>query len=147
MSVVKDIVLLLNDGWRLFQGEVEQTVYEKQQCPSLTNRRTHPKWFFRGDKYICIGCLKKCSLVRPAGFQSHLELLYTEQEQKFILTPQEMLARLKFLTVEQVAYCLNISVSKVYKMISMSELASTDSPRRVPVEEVKAYIEKQTGMY
>lgn len=144
MSIIKDIVFLINAGWRLFEGEVERKVYEKQDCPSLHNRRISPKWFSQGDKYLCVGCAKKCSLVRPAGFQARLELLYPEKhDQRYLLTPEEMLNRLKLLTVDQVAYCLNVSPGKVYKMLARSELASTDdNPKRVPVEEIKAYLDR-----
>lgn len=143
MSVIDDVVTLINNGWRIFQGEVEQAVYEKQHCPVLQNRRVYPKWFFLGDKYVCVGCSKRCSLVRPEGFQARLELLYPEEPKSpFLLTPQEMLARLRFLTVEQAAYCLNVSKSQIYKMIRNAELLSTDSPKRIPVDEVKNYINK-----
>lgn len=144
MSMVNDIVTLINDNWRLFQGEVDRSVYEKQNCSLLVNKRTCPKWFFKADKFLCIGCSKKCSLVRPTGFQANLEILYPEKaEQRYTLTPQEMLERYKLLTVDQAAYCLNVSPGRVYKLISMSELASLDSPKRVPAEEVRSYIERQ----
>lgn len=145
MSMVSDIVTLLNDEWRLFQGEVVRSVYEQQNCPSLISKRTNPKWFFKADKYLCIGCSKKCSLVRPAGFQANLELLYpAKAEQRYKLTPQEMLQRYKFLTVDQVAYCLNVSPGKVYRLIDLSELVSLESPKRVPVDDLKRYINQQT---
>ena len=145
MSVVKDIVLLLNDGWRLFQGEVERSVYEKQRCPWLENKRTHPKWFFKGDKYMCIGCAKRCCLLRPEGFQLNMILLYPEKpKEQFLLSPEELLNKRKFLNVAEISYCLNISAKKVYKLIGMSELlACPDRPIRVPVEEVQDYIDRQ----
>ncbi len=143
MSVIDDVVTLVNSGWRIFQGEIDRKVYEERSCPSLRNRRLTPRWFFYGDKYICIGCSKRCSLVRPEGFQARLELLYPEKPKSpFLLTPDEMLSRLRFLTVAQAAYCLNVSKSQIYKMIRNAVLLSTDSPLRIPVDEIKNYINK-----
>ena len=144
MSIVQDVVTLINSGWRLFQGEVDRSVYEKQACPSLVNKRTYPKWFFLGDKFLCIGCPKKCGLIRPTGFQAQLEINYSEKAgEQYKLTPDEMLAKFKLLKVPQVAYCLNISEQKVYKMIAYSELPSIGRPVRVPTEAVISFLKEQ----
>ncbi len=146
MSIIKDVVILINAGWRLFEGEVDRIVYEKQGCPSLNNRRISPKWFFQGDKYLCVGCAKKCSLVRPAGFQASLPLYYREDEEThtIMLSVEEMLSRRKLLKIFEVAYCINSSERYVRYLIDTGVLRRTeDRPVRVPSEDVIQYIESK----
>lgn len=57
---------------------------------------------------------------------------------KFRVTPAELLHRRSLLTIKEAAYCLNISPSRLYWMISVGEIMVTRGrPLRVPVTEVK----------
>lgn len=56
----------------------------------------------------------------------------------FVLTPQELLARRELLTVQQAAYCLNVSVRKIYDYIAEGRLTRLkDLPVRVRAAEVR----------
>jgi hypothetical protein len=144
--LIDDIVTLTKEGWRPYRGIVQAEVYQNLECEwgSLAlkgkNLRTRPYWFTRGDIYLCLGCTRRCSLNRPAGFQVPLDIHYTyDPEQPFTLTPQEMIGRKHTLLVREAAYCLNCSESLVYRYITEGRLAALkDKPARIRVSDVAA---------
>lgn len=136
-SLIEDIVRLTREGWRPYQGEVRHAVYESLSCSHglLTKRetRTRPYWFSRADIFLCVGCSRKCSLNRPAGFQPALEINYAyDPEKPFPLTPEELVVRKSSLRVDEAAYCLNCSEAKIYKDIYEGKLVTLrDKPIRI----------------
>lgn len=141
-GLIDDIVTLTKEGWRPYRGGVPNAVYETLGCPCgvLGKRETRirPYWFSRADIFLCVGCSKKCSLNRPAGFQPVLDINYPyEPEKPFTLTPEEMVARKSSLRADEVAYCLNCSVGKVYKHVHEGRLVgSKERPMRIRTQEV-----------
>lgn len=163
--LIDAITTLCSKGWRPYRGTVLLAVYRDLQCPALgaelqadiaqstllpvappirrpSRKKTTPYWFYRADTYLCVGCARRCSLARPAGFQFSLPLRYDTIELPYNLSPQEMLAKLCQLTAGQTAYCLNISKPQVYHWIREGKLPrSKGNPLRIPVAAVRALLE------
>ena len=97
--LITDIVQLTRDGWRPYGGRPEGYVYERLGCPYLLTKRNRPDWFVKSDLYLCVGCARRCSLVRPDGFPLPLPIRYPKPRQPYTLTPYEMVERKPLLTV------------------------------------------------
>lgn len=131
-TLIRDIVTLTKEGWRPYTAQPQQSVYDKLSC---TSKKAY--WFVRGDLYQCVGCARRCCLSRPAGFVPPLPINYASPPTAFTLSPQEMVQRKVSLTVQEAAYCLNISESLVYKWIKRGQLVALRSrPLRVRPQEV-----------
>lgn len=139
---IQEIVTLTREGWRPYDAEPEQRVYERLGCSyALRGQKRKPFWFVRDDVYCCIGCADHCTLKRPAGFPAPLPIRYSvvPPDQPYTLTPVEMLARYDILTVRQAAYVLNVSERRVYDYIAEGKLIKLkDTPVRVRADEVRA---------
>ncbi len=120
---VKEIVLLINQGWRPYNEQPNKSVYESLGCTRYIKSR--PAWFVKGDKFLCISCPNKCSLSRPSGFPLPLPIHYPSEKCQYTITPKEMVKRKSLLNVFEVAYCLNISTRKVYSLIDNAKLLAT----------------------
>ena len=142
-KIVGEIATLIIQGWRPYKGEVQQSVYEEQDCMygqlSARETRTRPYWFSRGDIFLCIGCHRKCSLSRPAGFAPPLPIEYRyDPREPFALTPQEMVAKRHTLNVIEAAYCLNVSEGLIYRYVHDGRLpALKEKPVRVRAADVE----------
>lgn len=91
-----------------------------------------------------MGCVRRCGLTRPVGFQHHLPLCYNTKREKYTRTPQEMVAMYNQLTVEQTAYCLNISRNQVYHWIREGKLPRTNTEMtRIPVTAVRELLQER----
>lgn len=136
MNQVHEIIMLLHDDWRPYNNQPEKFVYETLKCKEYT--RIRPSWFYKGEKFICLGCKNKCSLFRPVGFQTPLPINYPRQAEDFKYSTKELVQRKSSLTVDETAYCLNISKSQVYKWVYEGKLtALNQKPVRVLSEDVK----------
>jgi hypothetical protein len=60
---------LKQEGYTLFRGTVDATVYEFFQCP--TPRKA--VWFHKPGSFQCAGCKNQCETDNPKGFQIFLE--------------------------------------------------------------------------
>jgi excisionase family DNA binding protein len=139
IAFVRSIIALVQAQWRPYNYTPQPAVYERLGCPyAAPKSRKRPIWFVRGDVFTCIGCSKGCSLSRPAGFCLPLPVEYPEAPDKpFALTPAEMVQSKALLRVDEVAYCLNVSESKVYKWVAEGKLLKVrDQPIRIAAEEV-----------
>lgn len=139
VAFIRIIVELTRSGWRPYEAEPASTVYENLKCPYYkTKGSNRPYWFVRCDVFLCVGCIKKCSLNRPSGFIMPLPIKYKEcPKEPFSLTPAEMIARKSLLRIDEAAYCLNISERTVYEWIAIGKLRKTiENPVRIPVEDV-----------
>lgn len=136
-KTVNEIVMLINDGWRPYNNQPEGYVYEALLCSRYKKNR--PAWFVKGDKFLCISCSNHCALYRPVGFQPPLPLSYSDKKTvTFKLTPRELIKRKSSLTVHETAYCLNISIGKVYKFIYEGKLVKLkENPVRVKSEDIE----------
>ena len=139
---IQEIVTLTREGWRPYDAEPEQRVYERLGCNyALRGQKRKPFWFVRDDVYCCSGCADHCTLKRPVGFPAPLPIRYSvvPPDQPYTLTPVEMLARYDILTVRQAAYVLNVSERRVYDYIAEGKLIKLkDTPVRVRADEVRA---------
>lgn len=141
-TLITDIVQLTRDGWRPYNGRPEGYVYERLGCPYQLTKRGKPYWFVKGDLYLCVGCVNRCSLARPEGFPVQLPIRYPEPKQPYTLTPEEMVRKKTLLLVDEAAYCLNVSRRKVYDYIDMGKLnVLKGNPKRVSSQEVKRMME------
>lgn len=141
-TLITDIVQLTRDGWRPYGGQPEGYVYERLGCPYLLTKRNRPYWFIKGDIYLCVGCARRCSLTRPDGFPLPLPVRYPKPPQPYTLTPYEMVERKPLLTVEEAAYCLNVSKRTVYDYIDLGKLnVLKEGPKRVSSRDVRRMME------
>ncbi|WP_294622929.1 helix-turn-helix domain-containing protein [uncultured Bilophila sp.] len=141
-TLIMDIVRLTRDGWRPYSGRPEGYVYERLGCPYLLAQRGKPYWFVKGDLYLCVGCVRRCSLSRPEGFPAQLPIRYPEPRQPYTLTPYEMVEKKPLLTVEEAAYCLNVSKRTVYDYIDLGKLnVLKEGPKRVSSRDVRRMME------
>lgn len=154
-TIIDDIVKLVANGWRPYRGHVESRVYAEVSCPhaplsdddkaaGAKRGKAVPSWFCRADIFLCLGCGRRCTLSRPKGFQAPLPIKYpNNQEMPYALTPQEMVTKLRLLTVNQAAYCLNASQGQVYNWIAEGRLRRLEErPVRIPAEDVREEMEK-----
>jgi len=154
-TIIDDIVKLVANGWRPYRGHVENRVYAEVSCPhaplsddakaaGAKRGKAVPSWFCRADIFLCLGCGRRCSLNRPKGFQAPLPIKYpNSQKTPYTLTPQEMVTKLRLLTVNQAAYCLNASQGQIYNWIAEGRLRRLkERPVRIPVEDVREEMER-----
>lgn len=140
---IMDIVTLTKNGWRPYNAEPDQKVYESIGCELALNgrRKDKPFWFVRDDVFCCVGCATHCTLNRPAGFPLPLPIKYPQlpPDQAYHLTPLEMLERHDLLNAKQAAYCLNVSERTIYNLIAEGKLVRLrENPVRVRSSDVKA---------
>lgn len=141
-SLIRNVVNLVHAGWRPYDAEPSQDVYERLKCPHATASKKRPYWFTKGDIFCCIACERACSLSRPKGFPPPLPIHYPQSGDPFAYTPQELVARRHTLNVKETAYCLNVSERKVYTMIYEGELvALKGQPVRIRATDVKEKME------
>lgn len=150
-TLIDDIVKLVAAEWRPYRGTVDAAVYERLRCqraplptPGAARRSGGPYWFCRRDVFLCIGCGRRCSLSRPKGFEAPLPIRYPRicPEMPFTLTPQEMVATLSLLTIEQMAYCLNVSRRHARNLVERGKVRRIKgSPVRVAAEDVRREME------
>lgn len=132
-TLINDIVMLTREGWRPYRADTQGRVYEALACA----RQKKAYWFVRGDVFLCVGCARRCSLVRPEGFCPPLPLNYPQPEQPYSLTPLEMVRTKYLLNVYEAAYCLNCSDRMVYRYIDRGILHRIrEAPVRVLAADV-----------
>lgn len=145
MSIIDDVLKLLDKGFLPYQGHVEGHVYESLGCGSTRK----PRWFWKDRKYVCLGCTKRCSLVHPVGFELMLPVSYQTKKLAFARLPAvsawDLVKKKALLTIPEVAFVLSIGRSKVWKLIQDGRLEKhPDSPpARVTTESVKRELNKQ----
>ncbi len=133
------IIKLTQCGGRAYEGQATGEVYDKLDCE--VKQRGRARWFAKSDLLLCIGCDRACTLPCPAGFQLSLFKYPAPPRPEFRLSPDELLAKRKLLTVVEAAYILNISPRQVRNMIHDGRFSVTkDHPMRVPVEEIRAAV-------
>lgn len=141
-TLITDVVQLTRDGWRPYTSRPEGYVYDHLKCPYREGRRSRPYWFVKADIYLCVGCTRRCSLLRPAGFPLPLPIHYPKPRQPYTLTPYEMVEKRSLLTVGEAAYCLNVSKRTVYDYIDLGRLNVLKvNPKRVSSHDVKEMME------
>lgn len=138
---VKEILLLLEQGFRPYNNQPEKFVYENLQCRQYL--KNPPAWFYKDDIFLCISCSRKCSLNRPQGFQAPLPIKYPHAKiGEFRSTPKELVEKKATLNMKEVCYCLNVSYSKAYNWLQEGKLiALTQKPIRIRSAEVKKMME------
>lgn len=150
-TLIDEVVRLVREGWRPYQGTVDAAVYEQRRCPRTPlsvqgkgKSKNGPYWFNRGDVFLCIGCGRRCSLNRPDGFEAPLPIKYPTlcKEMPYTLSPREMVAKLPLLTIRQAAYCLNVSERYARDLVDMGRLRRLQGePVRVSAEDVQREME------
>lgn len=135
-KLIIEIISLIQNGWRPYNGAVLSTVYENLKCDIIKKK---PAWFILSDVFQCIGCSSRCTLFRPEGFQKLLYPQYTVKKGiTYSLTPEEMVNRKNTLTVGEAAYCLNVSPRTIYRLVYEAKLvALKEKPIRIRTKEVK----------
>lgn len=138
-SRIDQIIKLTQTGWRAYEGQATAAVYDKQECEK--SRRGRARWFAKGDLLVCIGCERACTLSCPEGFQLPLFKYPPAPNPVFRLLPEELMKVRKLLTVNEVAYILNVSARCVRGMIYEGRFRATkDKPLRIPVEDIRAEV-------
>jgi len=136
-SKIDKIIKLTQCGWRAYEGQATEKVYENLDCGA----RGRARWFAKGDLLVCIGCERYCTLPCPDGFQLPLFHYPAPPHPTFRLPPEQLLAKRIFLNINEAAYILNISPRQVRSLIYMGRLRATkDLPRRILAEELRAMI-------
>ncbi|QAZ66753.1 helix-turn-helix domain-containing protein [Solidesulfovibrio carbinolicus] len=148
MSIIDDVLKLLDKGYLPYQGQIEGHVYEPLGC----GPKRKPRWFWKERKYVCLGCVKRCCLVDPVGFELMLPVTYQTKKLAFASLPavsaRELVTKKAWLTIAEVAFVLSIGRSKVWEMIQEGRLEKhPDSPpARVLTESVRKELER-TDVY
>lgn len=146
MSIIDDVLKLLDKGYLPYKGQIEGYVYE----PLGYGPKRKPRWFWKERKYVCLGCVKRCCLVDPVGFDLMLPVTYQTKKLAFASLPAvsawDLVTKKALLTIPEVAFVLSIGRSKVWEMIQDGRLEKhPDSPpARVTVESVKAALTKHS---
>ncbi|WP_347282605.1 hypothetical protein [Helicobacter japonicus] len=137
INQVGEIIQLLYDNWLPYNSQPQDFVYENLKCQKY--KKIRPCWFYKGEKFLCLGCNNKCMLFRPAGFQVPLSINYPiKLNNQYTVPAKDLVNKKALLSVYDVCYCLNISYSQVYKMIQEGKLTALKTkPIRVKAEDVK----------
>ena len=129
---IAELLALGREGWRPYGVEPQAFVYERLRCTRHKARCGRPNWLYKGDIFLCVGCDVRCLLARPEGFTPTLPIRYPVPEIPYTLSPLELASRKHVLGVDEVAYCLNVSHSTVYRWIETGKLiALRDKPVRI----------------
>ena len=152
MSLVRDIVALLEKGFVPYTGRVPEQFYSDRGC--LAPKKA--EWFIRPwseshrhSRYICLGCRKRCTVVDPAGWQLLLPIAPSRPGTVIFapampLTADDMLRIKRVLRTDEAAWVLNISRNLVYDMIQDGRLeALACEPVRVTTESVRRQLESR----
>lgn len=134
---IEDLLALLSRGYAPYRGEVEGCVYTRLRCP----RSEKAAWFTRGQKFVCVGCARRCSQMHSEGFQLILPGVRRGFQVAFAMLPvisaAELVRAKALLRVEEAAFALGVSRSQVYQMIAEGKLhRHKDEPVRVTSESV-----------
>ena len=150
-SKTKDIIYLLEKGFRPYEGEVPAQFYASKKCKTYKRAEwlTRP-WSdeHQHTRFICLGCNRRCSAVDPDGWPLLLPIgpqtrpgavAFIEATR---LTADELLKVKRVLRVDEVAFILNVGKTKVFEMIQDGRLAVLpDSPTRVTSESVERQLQ------
>lgn len=150
MSVVKDILTLLDKGYMYYSGYVPENFYRDRRCQNPKKA----EWFSRPlskehkhSRYICIGCRKRCSVADPAGWQVLLPVNPKRTSAvafapAWPLSVEELLNAKSVLRTDEAAWALNLSQNVIYDMIQDGRLDAVEGfPVRVTVESVRRRLE------
>lgn len=150
MSKTKEILQLLELGYRLYGGTVPEDFYRQARCPDPEKA----EWFTRPwsdthkhSRYICLGCGKRCATVNPKGWQLLLPLRQARPGAVVLavaeeLTVDDLLRCRKVLRVDEAAWALSVSRQKVHEMIACGDLDTVrGTPARVTSASVKRNLE------
>jgi excisionase family DNA binding protein len=141
--LVREVLMLISQGWRPYNDNPAQEVYWRVGCPYLGAKRgKEPCWFVRGDIFMCVSCPKSCVLSRPEGFRLPLPIRYDESKKEVLRrTPGELVTVKSLLRVDEAAYCLNISERSVYDWIAEGKLRKAiGAPVRVSAKDVAYFM-------
>lgn len=138
VSVFDDMLRLLQRGWVPYRGHVDGQTYDGLGCKASGKAR----WMHHGQKFVCLGCAKRCSLVDPAGFELLLPVSCQAKRLVFAVLPavsaQDLLDKKILLNVPEVEFILNVSRRQVYNLLEEGRLEShSDSPTRITAESVR----------
>jgi excisionase family DNA binding protein len=124
-NLIKTVARMIQEGWRPYDAQPAQEVYEQLQCPYAGGKPPkRPYWFSRGDVFCCIACSRACCLNRPKGFPPALPINYPAELEGYSRPPQELVKIRHTLTAKEAAYCLNLSERKIYQMVVEGELVA-----------------------
>lgn len=136
-SQIERIMFLTERGWYPYEGSVDISVYEQLKCPAPL----FAKWLYEGKDALeaaCVGCERYCTVDCSTGFKS-----ISKRPQQpyrghyFSLSPMEMVKRFHVLTVQQAAYCLNVSIRTIYTYVDMAKVTVLKTrPLRIKAKDV-----------
>jgi hypothetical protein len=133
-----DMLRMLQQGWVPYRGAVDKAEYEGLGCKTPAKAW----WMHQKQKYVCLGCSKRCSLVDPAGFELLLPVTLQAKCLAFAYLPavsaQELLKKKLFLSAPEVEFVLNVSKRQVYDLLDEGRLdRHSDLPLRITAESVR----------
>lgn len=137
-AIFDDMLRMLQQGWVPYRGAVDKAEYEGLACKTPAKAW----WMHQKQKYVCLGCSKRCSLVDPAGFELLLPVTLQAKRLVFAVLPavsaQDLVEKKMFLNVPEVEFVLSISRRQVYHLLEEGRLEShSDAPVRITAASVK----------
>lgn len=146
MSIVKDILTLMEKGFLPYRAKIPSDFYEKVKC-------RFPKkaeWFFRPwdktrtqSRYICLGCRRRCVEVDPEGWQILLPVQLRLPSSVVLLpamqvSADDLLRLRRVLRIHEACWVLGVKRSLLYEMVEDGRLDALEGmPLRVTVESVQ----------
>lgn len=124
---------MLSDGFRQYEGEIAEFVYERLGC----KHSDRAYWVCRWPLFHCLGCNRRCTPKNAEGFQVPL-VTSAPPKRRYNVTPDELVASKSLLRVDEVAFCLAVSERHVRKLIDEGVLVRHQrNPVRVTAESVR----------
>jgi predicted DNA-binding transcriptional regulator AlpA len=142
-----DVLALLQRGYLPYSGHVTGEAYAALGC----GPRRRPRWFYlvadADQRFVCVGCSKRCSLVNPAGFELMLPVTMRTKSLTFAHLPavsaEELLRKKVLLTVREVEFILSISARTIYALLDEGRLdRHPDPPTRITAESVRREVDR-----
>lgn len=147
MSVIDEVVNLLDRGFRPYHDMVDGPVYERLHC----ERPKRAKWFMRADDMacVCLGCRRRCSVASGQGFRPLLPLPRKPMKVAFVDLPMVTVDRLlevkRVLRTDEAAWALGVSERLVIDWANAGRLerVADGRPLRVTTESVQAELNRR----
>jgi len=152
MSTIRDMLDLLERGFRHYSGHVPEEYYTVRRC------RTPQKaeWFSRPwseehkqTRYVCLGCSRRCWAIDPVGWQMLLPVGDSRPGAVVFapmmpLTADDLLRMRRVLRVDEACFVLNIGRTTFYEWTQDGRLdVVPGTPIRVTVQSVCRNLEPE----
>ncbi|GEM_PF-6883699 len=149
MSIIDDVLAVLEEGYRPYYGKVSEQGQKQVECENWDNTF----WFVKETEtrraFMCLGCESRpCVLTDPEGFELTAKRPVMQTKVSFMETrsvpPEDLFRHKKWFRCNEAASLLAISERKVRYLVEEGALVPhEDSPLRITAESLEAQYNRE----